>query len=134
MACVWPYFHFNPDASHSIMESMSHRSSGLSDGIICDKNAVTGRAKNHQAIIFPVAFAPCLGHIAPSLAKNGDDQGHKYPRPCQMSGCSSGVEHNLAKVGVERSNRFTRSNFPTHNKLLICVLMLCQKNVGNGLT
>ncbi len=28
-----------------------------------------------------------------------------------MSGCSSGVEHNLAKVGVERSNRFTRSNF-----------------------
>ena len=27
-----------------------------------------------------------------------------------MSGCSSGVEHNLAKVGVERSNRFTRSN------------------------
>ncbi len=26
-----------------------------------------------------------------------------------MSGCSSGVEHNLAKVGVERSNRFTRS-------------------------
>lgn len=28
-----------------------------------------------------------------------------------MSGCSSGVEHNLAKVGVERSNRFTRSIF-----------------------
>ena len=28
------------------------------------------------------------------------------------SGCSSGVEHNLAKVGVERSNRFTRSSFP----------------------
>ncbi len=30
-----------------------------------------------------------------------------------MSGCSSGVEHNLAKVGVERSNRFTRSNYST---------------------
>ena len=29
-----------------------------------------------------------------------------------MSGCSSGVEHNLAKVGVERSNRFTRSILP----------------------
>ena len=26
-------------------------------------------------------------------------------------GCSSGVEHNLAKVGVEGSNPFTRSNF-----------------------
>ena len=26
-----------------------------------------------------------------------------------MSGCSSGVEHNLAKVGVGRSNRLTRS-------------------------
>src|SRR6185312_1795400 len=29
----------------------------------------------------------------------------------RASGCSSGVEHNLAKVGVERSNRFTRSSF-----------------------
>lgn len=27
-----------------------------------------------------------------------------------MSGCSSGVEHNLAKVGVEGSNPFARSN------------------------
>src|SRR5580658_9152987 len=26
-------------------------------------------------------------------------------------GCSSGVEHNLAKVGVEGSNPFARSNF-----------------------
>ena len=33
-----------------------------------------------------------------------------------MSGCSSGVEHNLAKVGVERSNRFTRSKFPHTEK------------------
>jgi hypothetical protein len=32
-------------------------------------------------------------------------------RRCRgLSGCSSGVEHNLAKVRVERSNRFTRSN------------------------
>ena len=29
-----------------------------------------------------------------------------------MSGRSSGVEHNLAKVGVEGSNPFARSNFP----------------------
>ena len=28
-----------------------------------------------------------------------------------MSGCSSGVEHNLAKVGVEGSNPFARSSF-----------------------
>jgi uncharacterized protein YceK len=28
-----------------------------------------------------------------------------------MSGCSSVVEHNLAKVGVEGSNPFARSNF-----------------------
>ena len=28
-----------------------------------------------------------------------------------MSGCSSGVEHNLAKVGVEGSNPFARSKF-----------------------
>jgi hypothetical protein len=29
-----------------------------------------------------------------------------------LSGCSSGVEHNLAKVGVEGSNPFARSKFP----------------------
>ncbi len=28
-----------------------------------------------------------------------------------MSGCSSGVEHNLAKVGVVSSNLIARSNF-----------------------
>ncbi|CUX47448.1 hypothetical protein AGR3A_Lc130054 [Agrobacterium tomkonis CFBP 6623] len=28
-----------------------------------------------------------------------------------LSGCSSGVEHNLAKVGVEGSNPFARSKF-----------------------
>jgi hypothetical protein len=28
-----------------------------------------------------------------------------------VCGCSSGVEHNLAKVGVEGSNPFARSNF-----------------------
>ena len=33
-----------------------------------------------------------------------------------MSGCSSGVEHNLAKVGVEGSNPFARSSFPTSPK------------------
>jgi hypothetical protein len=33
-------------------------------------------------------------------------------------GCSSGVEHNLAKVGVEGSNPFARSKFPQGNKWL----------------
>ena len=37
-----------------------------------------------------------------------------YIRPHQRSGCSSGVEHNLAKVRVERSNRFTRSIGSSH--------------------
>ena len=32
------------------------------------------------------------------------------------SGCSSGVEHNLAKVGVEGSNPFARSNSPNQNE------------------
>lgn len=31
-------------------------------------------------------------------------------------GCSSGVEHNLAKVGVEGSNPFARSKFPRGNQ------------------
>jgi hypothetical protein len=57
---------------------------------------------------FPVAFEKCLGHIAP-VAATQRPSATDYPRPSTMSGCSSGVEHNLAKVGVERSNRFTRS-------------------------
>jgi hypothetical protein len=32
-------------------------------------------------------------------------------RQSQGCGCSSGVEHDLAKVGVEGSNPFARSNF-----------------------
>jgi hypothetical protein len=32
--------------------------------------------------------------------------------PCIGCGCSSVVEHNLAKVGVEGSNPFARSKFP----------------------
>ena len=32
------------------------------------------------------------------------------------SGCSSGVEHNLAKVGVEGSNPFARSNTSNQNE------------------
>ncbi len=35
------------------------------------------------------------------------------PRRRSGCGCSSGVEHNLAKVGVEGSNPFARSKFPT---------------------
>src|SRR5208282_4482701 len=33
-------------------------------------------------------------------------------------GCSSGVEHNLAKVGVEGSNPFARSKFPQGSQAL----------------
>ena len=36
--------------------------------------------------------------------------------PVRQSGRSSGVEHNLAKVGVEGSNPFARSSFPKENQ------------------
>src|SRR5690606_12553902 len=64
---------------------------------------------------FPVAFEKALGHIAP-VAATQRPSANRYPRPSTMSGCSSGVEHNLAKVGVERSNRFTRSIFSKVSK------------------
>src|SRR5579862_3669344 len=35
---------------------------------------------------------------------------HRKPRPGRECGRSSGVEHNLAKVGVEGSNPFARSS------------------------
>ena len=51
----------------------------------------------------PVAIELLLRHITPA--------GLKYLIMAGlMSGRSSGVEHNLAKVGVGRSNRLARSN------------------------
>ena len=55
---------------------------------------------------FPVAFAGPLRHIGP--ARPGAGPG--------ASGCSSGVEHNLAKVGVEGSNPFARSSSPNASR------------------
>ena len=49
--------------------------------------------------IFPVAIRQALRHIGPACGES------------RASGCSSGVEHNLAKVGVEGSNPFARSKF-----------------------
>ena len=40
-----------------------------------------------------------------------------------MSGRSSGVEHNLAKVGVGRSNRLARSSFSTFQKMMKLAFM-----------
>ena len=53
---------------------------------------------------FPVAIAGEFGHIGAACGVR------------RASGCSSGVEHNLAKVGVEGSNPFARSSFPTSPK------------------
>ena len=49
-------------------------------------------------LVFPVAIAERFGHIGAACGA--------FRR---ASGCSSGVEHNLAKVGVEGSNPFARS-------------------------
>ena len=54
-------------------------------------------AKPARHCDFPVAIAKLFSHIGAACGVS------------RASGCSSGVEHNLAKVGVERSNRFTRS-------------------------
>src|SRR5271170_4366026 len=52
----------------------------------------------------------CLGLEGVAISR-----GLRHKRPSSVSsrrgcGCSSGVEHNLAKVGVEGSNPFARSN------------------------
>ena len=60
-----------------------------------------------------------------SLAREKADANRApLPGPCRtgkraldvQSGRSSGVEHNLAKVGVEGSNPFARSSFPREIK------------------
>jgi hypothetical protein len=43
---------------------------------------------------------------------------HRLAPPGRQSGRSSGVEHNLAKVGVEGSNPFARSSFSKQNQYL----------------
>src|SRR5690606_5589979 len=63
------------------------------------------------------ALAHCEGRVFPLAAIGGQC----YPRAslpasiaarlAPVSGRSSGVEHNLAKVGVEGSNPFARSSF-----------------------
>jgi hypothetical protein len=55
----------------------------------------------HAPLNKGVAISSALSH------KRGD--GGDAAHGC---GCSSGVEHNLAKVGVEGSNPFARSNNP----------------------
>ena len=50
-------------------------------------------------------------------------------RFANSSGRSSGVEHNLAKVGVEGSNPFARSKFSKENKrLFLARFLLNRKN------
>ena len=58
--------------------------------------------------IFYVAIVARLGHIGTTEAK----------RFRFVSGCSSGVEHNLAKVGVVGSNPIARSNKSWENQEL----------------
>ncbi|MBM7331791.1 hypothetical protein JS562_54570, partial [Agrobacterium sp. S2] len=45
---------------------------------------------------FPVAFQNRLSDIAPVAASAAHGSAY-YPGPVDLSGCSSGVEHNLAK-------------------------------------
>ncbi len=66
---------------------------------------------------FPVAFKKRLSDIALVAATQRPAVQRTTPNQRIMSGCSSGVEHNLAKVGVEGSNPFARSNFPQMRKI-----------------
>ena len=50
--------------------------------------------------------------------------------PAPVSGRSSGVEHNLAKVGVEGSNPFARSSFPRKTRVLWKALAARDRSVG----
>ncbi len=66
---------------------------------------------------FPVAFKKRLSDIALVAATQRPAVQRTTPNQRILSGCSSGVEHNLAKVGVEGSNPFARSNFPQMRKI-----------------
>jgi hypothetical protein len=66
--------------------------------------AVTSLRLNKNRAGFPVAIRSLFRHIAAAAVWT------------VSSGCSSGVEHNLAKVRVEGSNPFARSKFQIGEK------------------
>ena len=56
--------------------------------------------------------------------------GRLLPLLTHGCGCSSGVEHDLAKVGVEGSNPFARSNF--FNKIRLITGALCRRAASSS--
>src|SRR5258708_3168235 len=51
-------------------------------------------------------------------------------RPEFGCGCSSGVEHDLAKVGVEGSNPFARSKFSNGLRSIVTASPVCTESLG----
>jgi hypothetical protein len=79
-------------ASHKAVcpERISARLVGFNETTTCDAAAAPNRLLS--ALLFGIGVAADRGHCRSGC------------------GCSSGVEHNLAKVGVEGSNPFARSS------------------------
>ena len=78
------------------------------------------RPRCGQAIHRP-AEKECKGvlHSPPAFSIEPHRRRHTVS-PANGCGCSSGVEHNLAKVGVEGSNPFARSSF-SQEKSMTCL-------------
>ena len=69
---------------------------------------MVGRRAGHKLEVGLAGIAKCmLGARHPAA-----EQPYGFPAAHAQSGRSSGVEHNLAKVGVEGSNPFARSISP----------------------
>jgi hypothetical protein len=62
-------------------------------------------------------FAAIKGLPGWNVPANGAPHPLEITDSSRQSGRSSGVEHNLAKVGVEGSNPFARSSFPSHRQV-----------------
>ena len=64
---------------------------------------------NESALLWKAAKKLSLGCLRFAALWGNNPAAPPTRRDCLGCGCSSGVEHNLAKVGVEGSNPFARS-------------------------
>ena len=80
-------------------------------------NTLNIEIKNHSNHINTPYFVSCAIAKLGLYHQQAGRVFYKFPKQCkkigefQLRGCSSVVEHNLAKVGVVGSNPITRSNF-----------------------
>jgi hypothetical protein len=105
---------------------VTDRRKAESQSVICAQSAMRyAKSLRARRLEKRRAMYLAMGVAAPEIAMlmarltRGEPRCHRsITCPDRQSGRSSGVEHNLAKVGVEGSNPFARSSFFKHFRII----------------